>query len=105
MERPEAVSRRRPRAVFRRHRAWPDAHDRLHTGSMIQFTVPTDLPCTVDTFWARFVDTEAVVKTFRSIGFTEYEILEVRDEPGRYFRKVEARPPLDVPAGRQKIIG
>jgi hypothetical protein len=72
---------------------------------MIQFTVPTDLLCTVDTFWARFLDSAAVVRTFLSIGFTKYELLEVRDEPGRHFRKVEARPPINVPAVVQKIIG
>ena len=72
---------------------------------MIQFTVPTDLPCTVDTFWARFVDSGAVAKTFLSIGFTRYEMLEERDEPGRYFRKVDARPPIDAPAIVRKIIG
>ncbi len=72
---------------------------------MIQFTIPTELPCTVDTFWARFVDGAPVVKTFLAIGFTRYEMLEVRDEPGRYFRKVEARPPIDAPAVVRKIIG
>jgi hypothetical protein len=72
---------------------------------MIQFTVPTELPCTVDTFWACFTDSAAVVKTFQSIGFTKYDLLEVRDEPTRYFRKVEARPPIDAPAVVQKIIG
>jgi hypothetical protein len=72
---------------------------------MIQLTVPTDLPCTVETFWARFTDSAAVVKTFLSIGFTRYDLLEFRDEPGRYFRKVEARPPVDAPAVVQKIIG
>ncbi len=72
---------------------------------MIHFIVPTDLPCTVDTFWTRFLDSAAVVETFLSIGFTKYELLEVCDEPGRYFRKVEARPPVDAPAVVQKIIG
>jgi hypothetical protein len=72
---------------------------------MIQLTVPTDLSCTVETFWARFMDSAAVAKTFLSNGFTRYELLEERDEPGRYFRKIEARPPIDAPAVVQKIIG
>jgi Protein of unknown function (DUF2505) len=72
---------------------------------MTALTITRDLPCSVDAFWASFLDSAFVVRAFTAIGFASYEILELREEPARLVRRADARPPVDAPAVVQKALG
>ncbi len=72
---------------------------------MTQLIITRDLPCSVEAFWARFLDSAFVVRAFTAIGFARYEILELREEPARLLRRADARPPIDAPAVVQKVLG
>jgi hypothetical protein len=72
---------------------------------MTVLTITRDLPCSVDAFWASFLDSAFVVRAFTAIGFASYEILELREEPACLLRRADARPPVDAPAVVQKALG
>lgn len=72
---------------------------------MTPLTITLDLPCSVDAFWASFLDSAFVVRAFTAIGFVSYEIIELREEPARLLRRADARPAIDAPAVVQKVLG
>jgi hypothetical protein len=72
---------------------------------MIELTIPRDLPFPAEAFWAHFLDSDFAVRAFMAIGFTRYDLLEIRDEPASLLRKVDARPMVDAPVVVQKVIG
>ncbi len=72
---------------------------------MTQVSITRDLPCSVDAFWASFLDSAFMTRAFETIGFSKYDILEVRDEARRVVRRADARPPVDAPAVVQKVLG
>jgi hypothetical protein len=72
---------------------------------MIKFTMTRDLPFSANAFWAKFLDSDFNRRAFTAMGFARYEILELRDEPGRVLRRSAAQPALDAPAIVQKVLG
>jgi hypothetical protein len=72
---------------------------------MTKFTLTRDLPFSADAFWAKFLDSAFNLRAFTALGFTKYEILELRDEPGRLLRRSAAQPPIEAPAIVQKVLG
>jgi hypothetical protein len=72
---------------------------------MTQLTITRDLPCSVEAFWASFLDSAFVVRAFTAIGFARYEILELREDAAHLRRRADARPPIDAPAVVQKVLG
>jgi hypothetical protein len=72
---------------------------------MIKFTMTRDLPFAADAFWAKFLDGDFNRRAFTAMGFAKYEILELRDEPGRVLRRSAAQPTIDAPAIVQKVLG
>jgi Protein of unknown function (DUF2505) len=73
---------------------------------MRRITVVQEIATDVDNHWKVFFDDEFEMKqALEGLGFASYEIVEVRREPERIYRKTKGQPKLELPAVVAKALG
>ncbi|HEY4119513.1 MAG TPA: DUF2505 domain-containing protein [Byssovorax sp.] len=65
-----------------------------------------EIACDVDTFWKIFFDKEFNTKLYReSLGFPEFDVLELTETDTEIRRKARGMPKMNVPGAIQKLFG
>ena len=73
---------------------------------MRRITVVQEIATDVDNHWKVFFDDEFEMKqALEGLGFASYEIVEVRRDADRIYRKTKGQPKLELPAVVAKALG
>lgn len=72
---------------------------------MATFRMTHDIDCDPERFWKIFFDTQFNEKLFKSLEFTEWNVVKLTEDENSIVRIVKAVPKMDLPGPVAKLVG